>query len=217
MKTVRFIGDVHGKFNRYEKILELGIPTIQVGDMGVGFRRVGGYRDGEIHRNPPHTKMFAGNHRFIRGNHDNPAECEKHSQCIQDGDIEDGMMFIGGAVSIDREFRKEGYSWWPDEELSTEELGALYEKYLEIKPEVMVTHDCPEGVAAELARVSLRVEKLDPRFASRTRQVFHNMWVGHSPKLWVFGHWHVSFDHVLNGTRFVCLAELEWKDLEVGS
>lgn len=206
-----FIGDVHGKFSRYGDILDNTKNTIQVGDMGVGFRRVGGYRDGEFHRNPPYDKMVFGGHRFIRGNHDNPAVCKRHSQCIQDGTIEDGMMFIGGAVSIDREFRQKDYNWWEDEELSAEELEVLIEKYITAKPEVMVTHDCPESIAMERMVALAGGIKLD--FPSRSRVAFQRMLSAHSPKLWVFGHWHHSIDTVVNGTRFVCLAELEARDL----
>jgi hypothetical protein len=44
-----------------------------------------------------------------------------------------------------------------------------------------------------------------------------SMWTAHSPDLWLFGHMHVDFDHVLHagrekGTRFICLAELSARD-----
>ena len=76
MTLIKFIGDVHGKYGRYETILKNSdLPTIQVGDMGVGFF----HRDYEgtlrPFANPPYDKMVAGNHRFIRGNHDNPYVC----------------------------------------------------------------------------------------------------------------------------------------------
>lgn len=203
----RFIGDVHGKYSQYKRILKGSPPSIQVGDMGVGFRRMS---SGDFYANPPHRYMSEGEHLFIRGNHDNPGECRKHSQWIEDGTYRDGMMFIGGAMSIDREWRVENFSWWADEELSMAELNELVDKYILLKPRVMVTHDCPEEVATEVARAS-GVNKLD--YPSRTRQAFQSMWSSHSPELWIFGHWHHSFDHVLNGTRFICLAELEWIDI----
>lgn len=208
MTTTTLIGDVHGKFRQYKAILSGCESSIQVGDLGVGFRRTQGPNAGKIYSNPPHYAMARGDHRFIRGNHDNPNECYRHSQWIQDGAVESGVMFVGGALSIDRAFRQEGFNWWPDEELSTAELMDIVDAYVGTKPRVMVTHDCPEDVAAEVSRLA-GVTKLDPRFASRTRQAFQSMWSAHSPELWVFGHWHHSFDAVLNGTRFVCLAELE--------
>ncbi len=219
MTVIRFIGDVHGKFDRYKRLIKDVPRSIQVGDMGVGFRHYGGPRDGEFSANPPYDAMRRGEHRFIRGNHDNPGACRRHSQWIPDGHIESDMMFIGGAVSIDRAYRIEGYNWWPDEELSTPALHALVDLYIKVRPRIMVTHDCPEDVAVEIVRSipvigkPVNMGKLDPQFASRTRQALQSMWSAHSPKLWIFGHWHVPFDHVLNGARFKCLAELESYDI----
>lgn len=121
-------------------------------------------------------------------------------------------MYVGGALSVDRGGRTEGYNWWADEELSIAELYAMTDKYLEIRPRVMVTHDCPEDVGVIINAASGR-DKI--RYPSRTRQAFQSMWSAHSPQLWVFGHWHHSFDHVFNGTRFICLAELEYRDIDI--
>lgn len=208
-----FIGDVHGKYGPYKRIIKNCSNSIQVGDMGVGFLRKTGYMAGESFENPPHYRMQPGGHRFIRGNHDNPSTCRRHSQWIPDGTIEGDVMFVGGAVSVDKAWRTEGYDWWADEELSTPELYAIVDKYIEARPRVMVTHDCPEDFATTMCAMSGR-QKLD--FPSRSRQAFQSMWSAHSPELWIFGHWHFSFDQVANGTRFVCLAELEAREFDVG-
>ena len=214
-KLVRLIGDVHGKYMPYKRLIEGVSDSIQVGDMGAGFRHTVGQHIGDYYANPPHMHMKRGNHRFIRGNHDNPAFCRNHSQWISDGSMENGVMFVGGALSIDKQFRQEGFSWWPDEELSVGELMLLTDRYIGERPRAMITHECPEDIALfEMARLSGST-KLDPRFASRTRQAFQSMWSAHSPELWVFGHWHRSFDQVCNGTRFICLAELEPLDIEL--
>lgn len=212
MPTVRFIGDVHGKFARYKAIIKNSPPSIQVGDMGVGFTR---WPHGESSENPPYDAMES-NHRFIRGNHDNPNVCRHHSQWIADGTIEGDMMLIGGALSIDRHLRHVGYSWWEDEELSTSHLNELVDKYREVKPRIMVTHECPDAIALRLVhKMQIPGAKLEPEFASRTRQAFESMWDLHQPQIWLFGHWHFPFDEVINGTRFICLAELAHLDLEV--
>jgi predicted phosphodiesterase len=212
MPTTRLIGDVHGKYDRYKKIIADVADSIQVGDMGVGFRRRAGYRAGDFHANPAHYAMARANHRFIRGNHDNPYVCRMHSQCIADGIIESDVMFIGGALSVDREWRTEGYDWWVDEELSIGKLNTLVDVYAVMRPRVMITHDCPETTASSMCRLSGR-NKMD--FPSRTRQALQSMLEMHQPDLWVFGHWHFSFDQILDGTRFICLAELEYKDIDI--
>jgi hypothetical protein len=118
-------------------------------------------------------------------------------------------MFVGGAYSIDRAWRTEGYDWWPDEQLSIKDLDWITGDYLKLKPKVMVTHDCPQDVAPHIKGSHHTYEQ------TRTGQALQMMWSAHSPDLWVFGHHHHSFDQVCNGTRFVCLAELEARDLDV--
>ncbi len=214
MKIHRFIGDVHGKYSRYKDILANSPPgTIQVGDMGVGFRHSHGPREGELRATPPHYAMVLSHARFIRGNHDNPAECKKHSQYIEDGHVEDGIMFVGGATSIDKHLRIPNYSWWEDEQLSYEEFEAITKVYEAEKPKVMVTHDCPQSLIQPLFGVHYKTE-LEPG-GTRTRLAFERMLQLHRPKLWVFGHWHQSRDVTIEGTRFVCLEELEYKDFEI--
>jgi hypothetical protein len=210
----RIVGDVHGKFDRYKKIIAECDRSIQVGDLGVGFRHTQGPRVGEIYGNPPHYAMVRGDHRFIRGNHDSPIECKKHSQFIPDGTVENDVMYIGGALSIDRAWRIEGYSYWSDEEASVEELNRFVDIYATVKPRVMITHECPESVA-EIIGARFYRKKLEPEFASRTRQALQAMFEIHQPELHVFGHWHHSFDEVINGTRFICLSELEYRDVEL--
>ena len=118
-------------------------------------------------------------------------------------------MYLGGALSIDREFRVEGFSWWSDEELSTPDLNTMVDVYVNTRPEIMVTHDCPESIARlMMVKVNSKLE-----MASRTRQALQSMFEFHQPVVWLFGHWHESLDKVVDGTRFICLAELEHIDL----
>jgi len=161
--------------------------------------------------------MVATGARFIRGNHDNPATCRAHKRCIPDGTIENNMMFIGGALSVDKAMRIEDFSWWKDEELPIDVLDRVVDEFSIARPEIMVTHECPERIAAlivaSLPNV-LGTTKMDPRFSSRTRRAFDAMFDNHMPALWLFGHWHVPFDRVIGGTRFVCLPELATVDVD---
>lgn len=212
---------MHGKYEHYRELIRYVPVSIQVGDMGVGFLWSHGPRQGEMRANPPYDAMKHGDHKFIRGNHDNPQACKKHPFWIPDGTVNDGMMFIGGAGSIDRALRIENYSWWQEEELSYLEMEGMIETYIKIKPEIMVTHDCPEEVAQELLRkimvpsmVGDATYKLTEHIGARTRTAFQTMWNIHSPAMWIFGHWHFPFDHVLRGTQFICLPELSHRDIE---
>lgn len=209
---MRFIGDIHGKWLEYLNVIHDPknpcSESVQIGDFGLGFQQRQEHVDyvfGEMNKENH-------NHRFIRGNHDSPAECKANQNWIPDGLTENGMMFVGGAHSIDQAHRVPGVSWWEDEELSYQELGEMIAKYEEYKPDVMVTHDAPDVIARHLFPY---YRKNDPMCNSRTRNAFETMFTIHKPKLWIFGHWHESINTNILGTDFVCLAELEFMDVEL--
>lgn len=201
---MKFIGDVHGKFNRYKALIKQHQNTIQVGDMGIGFLK---WPHGEPSANPPFDAMLDSGARFIRGNHDNPASCRKHQMWIPDGHIEDDMFFVGGAYSIDYAYRKEGFSWWRDEECSIEQLNTIADAYAVAKPRIMVTHDAPLSVVERIHGSHHRFDD------TRTQQALQAMFEVHQPDIWIHGHHHVSFEQVVEGTKFICLAELEIKEI----
>lgn len=220
---IRFIGDIHGKWLRYADLIYPGTESVQVGDFGWGFTDHNTYviEDAEARRamhpldrrTPPEMAvefaMSLGKHRYIRGNHDNPAACLRSKYWIPDGLVENNTMYVGGAYSIDRDWRIEGYDWWCDEELSMTQLEQIINLYEIAQPEIMVTHDCPDGVAHALFDFYAKFEA-----GSRTRQAFDTMFEIHQPKLWLFGHWHEPRDEVINGTRFVCIPELCYIDID---
>jgi hypothetical protein len=203
---MRFIGDVHGYTERYLEKLT-GEPSFQIGDMGVGFGAAVPDMDG---------------HRFIRGNHDNPALCRRHHNYAGEYGAEGDFFFMGGAFSIDVAQRKEYEErsgravWWPDEELSAEQLTEAEILYLRTKPRVVATHECPTAVTYRILTnlcPGFRPEKL---VVTRTGEALQRMFEWHQPEVWVFGHYHIDLDFRFVGTRFVCLDELSCIDLDVG-
>lgn len=206
MTSIRFIGDVHGKWARYKKLIK-GVPrSIQVGDFGIGFYNP----RTETYSRPPHNAMAKGDHKFIRGNHDNPTQCRSHPFWLKDGAyVDDSIFCIGGALSIDKHLRTEGWNWWADEELCYAEFLELIQAYEEAKPKVVVTHECPEAV---MSRVLNRY-KYD--FPSITRQFLDNLLHVHKPDLWIHGHWHLDHHTVFEGVEFIGLGELSYVDIEV--
>ena len=57
------------------------------------------------------------------------------------------FMVVGGATSLDKPYRKEGISWWPEEELTREQIDELIRQTREYgKVDVLFTHDAPFGV-----------------------------------------------------------------------
>lgn len=180
-----FIGDVHMKFSKYMELISNMDKSVQVGDFGIGFPNV------------PYPEKYNLNHRFIRGNHDNPEVCFNHPNCIKDGTFENDMFFVGGAFSVDYRKRVEGFDWWEKEEISYQQASEILEVYEAAKPSVVVTHDCPSIVMVAFNNIT------------RTRQLLDAMFDIHQPDVWVFGHHHESIEKTIKKTFFKGLNELE--------
>jgi Calcineurin-like phosphoesterase len=213
---INFIGDVHGHTDRYQKMLRrkfAGQRTFQLGDMGVGFptpKGRPGSPSGGLH---PHI-MGGGNHRWIRGNHDNPAVARTLTDRGYAGDIgydsPTEMFWVGGAFSIDRDWRIPGINWWEDEELSYSELQRAIDIYMTVKPKIVASHEAPSEVGKYLLMqlaVGFRPEKLNCSM-SRTAEALQAMFDYHRPQEWVFGHYHIDKSFVWKGTKFTCVNEL---------
>jgi len=181
-------------------------PTIQLGDMGMGFHAG---KDKFLEEFLENTDL---NHRFIRGNHDDPAACKASKFWIPDGLVENNIMYVGGAWSIDRQYRTEGIDWWPDEELSIQELHKVIETYAMTRPEIMVSHDCPLSVSKSLF-VDRGLALGGPQINTKTGLALQSMLEVYQPRIWIFGHWHHTVIEKIGGTTFICLNELDVCDI----
>jgi hypothetical protein len=186
---MRFIGDVHAKYDDYKKLLTQ--PSIQVGDLGFNYSKI---------------SDVSSDHTFIKGNHDKHLEDDVADDHFMGRyGFNRGVFFVGGAKTVDRWRRVEGFDWYANEELSTAEMNAAISLYNLLCPAVVVTHDCPQAIAHLFFGI---------HDETHTRRGLQEMWQIHSPKLWVFGHHHRHADEVIGETRFVCLEELEVFDYE---
>jgi calcineurin-like phosphoesterase family protein len=209
---IRFIGDVHGKWSKYRKLIKGVKRSLQVGDFGIGFCNP---MTEKPYSNPPYDHMARGEHYFIRGNHDNPNTCKRHPFWIKDGGSAFGrndIFCVGGALSIDKDRRTEGYDWWHDEELSYAQLCSLMDVYEIVKPKIVVSHECPESVITKICHTQGKFKYDIP---SVTRRCFDNFLEIHKPDLWIHGHWHLSAWTIYKGVQFISLNELEYVDLDV--
>lgn len=211
----RIIGDIHGKWNSYQKLIDTSYNnidnSIQVGDFGVGFF-------------PPQTteemndfvKNNPKSHRFIRGNHDNPHICKNEMYgYIQDGTVENDVMYIGGAWSIDQYYRTSGVDWWEDEQCSYEELSNFVDTYEKTKPRIMITHDCPTIAAYHMFVKNGNSIGGKSLHLTRTGEALQQMFEIHKPDFWFFGHWHNTVSRKIDNTVFVCLDELKYIDIDI--
>lgn len=98
-------------------------------------------------------------------------------------------MTVGGAVSIDKAYRKQGVSWWPQEQLTDEQLDKIVAHH-EASPgpvDYLFTHDCPTN-APFRGRWKNDMESLIHR--ERMDKLGKTI----KPKLWFHGHMHTRFD-----------------------
>jgi calcineurin-like phosphoesterase family protein len=205
--SITIIGDIHGRTKTYQKWLRDNLDpehrSIQIGDMGLGFSGVGLPAPGM----PP----LGDNHKFFRGSHDSPKKCREYKNYLGDYGYlaEDKIFWCAGALSIDRQYRIEGISWWADEELSYDDLGTAIDLYVESKPRFVLSHEAPAKVGAFLL-----YDLAGPYFAmksgcqdSRTAQALEAMLSLHQPEKWIFGHYHVDKKFHVPGydTEFICV------------
>lgn len=99
----------------------------------------------------------------------------------------DGVVFgsMGGAVSIDKNQRTPGHTWWPDEEISSADL---YNCEKMGKVNVLLTHDCPLS-----GNVEDYVDfKQDALSMEHRRKLQHVVEVT-TPDILFHGHFHIRY------------------------
>lgn len=111
-------------------------------------------------------------------------------------EIENKTFFtFGGAYSIDKANRKEGYSWWPEEQPTDEEyeIGLENLEKCGYKVDYIITHTAPcELVERMIAlqpwgvRFGFEIDTHDFTLMSYLGSILHKAQFSH----WYFGHWH---------------------------
>ena len=68
-----------------------------------------------------------------------PELCAKSPNWIADGTFEDDILYIGGALSVDRYIRTDGVDWWHDEELTIKEVDNIIDLAILNQPKIIVS------------------------------------------------------------------------------
>lgn len=149
---------------------------------------------------------------FVAGNHENHMLLNQYPVEIWNGgkihrirddiihlmngqvfEIENRKIFVmGGATSIDKAYRVEGVSWWPEEEPPYEVLEEGMENLKRYNNEVdyIVTHTCPEVIRDEY------LEKFEGfiDYESPVEKYLDILLDNVKYKKWYLGHLHVDLE-----------------------
>lgn len=194
---ITLIGDVHGKYKRYHEIIrekDRHEYTVQLGDFGFDYSTL--------------KNVDPKKHVFIGGNHDNydvindvPHYLGDFGYMVNFNGID--FFYYRGAYSIDRQYRTIGIDWWQQEQVGIESFMKARELYREIKPDIVLTHDCPESLIQYL------ISPGAPIYQNTTSWALQELFNIHQPKIWRFGHYHNHWRFTIGKTDFRCLNELE--------
>jgi Icc-related predicted phosphoesterase len=194
---VTLIGDVHGKYKRYHEIIrekDRHEYTVQLGDFGFDYSTL--------------KNVDPKKHVFIGGNHDNydvindvPHYLSDFGYMVNFNGID--FFYYRGAYSIDRQYRTIGIDWWQQEQVGIEGFMKARELYREIKPDIVLTHDCPESLIQYLIPPGAQI------YQNTTSWALQELFNIHQPKIWRFGHYHNHWRMTIGRTDFRCLNELE--------
>lgn len=103
-----------------------------------------------------------------------------------------GISFLGlgGAVSIDRQYRVPGDSWWAREAITMADADKACAGG---KADVMITHDAPDGVNFPIEMISHSASQAHRELL---RQVVNEV----NPRLLIHGHYHERFTSMVGNT-----------------
>lgn len=232
-----YLGDIHGNFNVIHQYVKMyGITDahiIQVGDFGVGFQTVEKEkRMLEMYhpllvKNNVHVWAIRGNHDY-KPHFDNDPFGFTNIHLVSDYTVlnlaDKNILCIGGAVSVDREWRytrkqKEGIfenttlgveSWWPDEKFVLD-----IDKIKDLRNiDIMVTHTCPdyctpdntfglgpfvEGIIKDTGDTGLRTDLLVER--NQVKELFTIIKLNNDITHHYYGHFHRSDTMNMYGTK----------------
>lgn len=198
MSKLLIIGDVHGKIDNYQKILQQNEYdySFQLGDFG--FKKHHDWHLKNIDNNK--NKIIFGNHEWW------PYINNKHSCGYFTHIPNQNIITIAGAYSIDNYKRILGKDYFKEEEMNFQMQNELIDYYSLIKPNIILSHECPQFIRNNCFNISEY---------STTSRLLNELFHIHKPKLWIFGHHHKSLNTVFNDVNFICLNSLETMILDI--
>jgi len=193
------VGDIHGKFRYLNDLINRKNPSmiLQVGDFGYWPK----FKNNKEIKNKNTTIYFCdGNHEdhdSLKSLKDN--EIQKNVFYMKRGStlkLPDGrtVLFIGGAFSHDWEWREPGVSWFPFDEIVSEDD---VNNTPDVDIDIIISHTAPKEFYLPIYSVHIE----DP-----SREALSVLLKKYQPKWWYFGHFHEYLNGFDCGCRWTGLS-----------
>ena len=202
-------GDTHRDFTRLHKLKGIEKDMLIVlGDAGINY-----YLNEEDTKYKEYLNSFKIKLFCIRGNHEERPENintykeidmfggkvyieENYPNLIfaKDGEVYniDGksVLVIGGAYSVDKEYRlMYGHKWFKDEQLSKEEMNNILDKVKDKHFDIVLSHTCPyKYEPKETFKLKLDQSKIDKSMEHFLDKIEESI----SYNKWYCGHYHIE-------------------------
>jgi len=102
------------------------------------------------------------------------------------------VLFMGGAMSTDKEWRRYRYDWYPEEVITQADIYNLPE----VEIDIVVSHTSPSWFKQELFEKSDDWKQSDSYWLEKFRDpsclALDVVWEKYRPSLWFFGHYHIA-------------------------
>ncbi len=111
------------------------------------------------------------------------------------------VMFMGGAESIDKEYRTLGINWFPGEVITQRDIEDLPD----IKIDIIISHTCPLEFHQAILTAARPYWGWQNKIKDPSAHALSYILSRYEPSLWYFGHFHIYKTGVHFNTKWSCL------------
>jgi hypothetical protein len=104
------------------------------------------------------------------------------------------VISIGGAMSTDKQYRRENISWWKEELLSYQEENYVLDQIQLHRPNVILSHTCPTCLVFEILNDCSKYNDPVSKFFNHVLTIYEDF------EHWYFGHFHKDITYM----NFTC-------------
>ena len=209
-KDIIIIGDTHGYFHFLNVLINRRLPKIvfQCGDFGFWPK----FPSIKVKNGKTDVFLCDGNHE----DHESLLKLENNEIFpnvfyMKRGSyltLEDGrnVLFMGGALSVDKDYRTPGLDWFPEETISQKDI----ENLPDINIDIIISHTAPQEF--EIKNMEVIGYMKDKKINDPSRIALSYVYEKYKPKLWYFGHFHRFNTGVYENCKWTCLPDCRHGD-----